>query len=98
MERRQSERFAAHCDAEVRYRSGRKMKLAVLDVSLGGCMVDARSWSIRPGEKVSIKLPGLAYQPAEVIWIEDRRAGIALEELLYEPTLVYIQSQMRQAA
>jgi hypothetical protein len=99
MERRQNQRFAAaNCHAEVRYRSGRKMKLAVLDISLGGCMVDARSWSIRADEAVSIKLPGLSYQPAKVIWIEDQRAGIALEELLYEPTLEFIQNQMQHAA
>ncbi len=98
IERRKNQRFAADCQAEVRYRSGRKMKLAVLDISLGGCMVDARTWSIRPEEEISIKLPGLSYQPAKVIWIEDQRAGIALEELLYEPTLEFIQSQGQQAA
>lgn len=90
MERRKNERFAAHYNAEVRYRSGQKLQLPVLDISLGGCMVDARSWTIRAEETVSIKLPGLAYQPAKVIWIEDERAGIAFEELLYEPTLEHL--------
>ena len=90
MERRQNERVAAHYNAEVRYRSGHKLHLPVLDISLGGCMVDARSWSIRPGEPVSVKLPGLNFQPAEVIWIEDQRAGIAFDEPLYEPTLEHL--------
>ncbi|MGQ7830000.1 PilZ domain-containing protein [Altererythrobacter sp. Z27] len=90
MERRQNDRFAANYSAEVRYRSGMKLQLPVLDISLGGCMVDARSWSIRPGEAVSVKLPGLGFQPAEVIWIEDQRAGIAFEEPLYEPTLEHL--------
>lgn len=90
MERRQNERQAAHYNAEVRYRSGQKLQLPVLDIGLGGCMVDARSWSVRSGESISIKLPGLAAQPATVIWIEDQRAGIAFEELLYEPTLEHL--------
>lgn len=90
MERRQNDRVTAHYDAEVRYRSGQKLKLPVLDISLGGCMVDARSWAIRPGEDIFIKLPGLASRPARVVWIEDRKAGIAFEELLYEPTLEHL--------
>jgi len=43
MERRQNNRHTAAYEAEVRYHSGRKLKLPVLDISLGGCMVDARS-------------------------------------------------------
>jgi len=53
-------------------------------------MVDARSWGVRPGESIFVRLPGLASQPATVIWIEDERAGIAFEELLYEPTLEHL--------
>lgn len=89
-ERRQNQRMAAGYEAEVLYRSGRKMQLPVLDISLGGCMVDARAWSIKPEENVSIKLPSLGFQPARVVWIEDQRAGIAFEELLYEPTLEHL--------
>ncbi len=92
MERRENDRFRAHYSAVVRYHSGRKLELPVLDISLGGCMVDARAWSIRPGEPVSIKLPGLNYQPAEVVWNEDERAGIAFEEPLYEPTLEHLNA------
>ncbi|TNE32552.1 MAG: PilZ domain-containing protein [Alphaproteobacteria bacterium] len=90
MERRQNERHTANYSAEVRYRSGQKMQLPVLDIGLGGCMVDARSWGVRPGESIFVRLPGLASQPATVIWIEDERAGIAFEELLYEPTLEHL--------
>ena len=91
-ERRKNQRVDAGYDAEVRYRSGNKMQLPVLDISLGGCMVDARSWAVKPEESVSIKLPGLNYQPARVVWIEDGRAGIVFEELLYEPTLEHLSS------
>jgi hypothetical protein len=98
MERRKAERFTAQYHAEVRFRSGQKLQLPVLDISLGGCMVDARSWSIRPGEQISVRLPGLGYQSAEVVWIEDQRAGIVFEEPLYEPTLEHLNSLSQLAA
>lgn len=98
MERRQNQRFEANYDAEVLYRSGRKMQLPVLDISLAGCMVDARAWSVKPDENVSIRLPGLNFQPAKVVWNEDGRAGVVFEELLYEPTLEHLTSLGRMAA
>lgn len=90
MKREKRDGLIPRYNAEVRYNSGRKLELPVLDISLGGCMVDARSWSIRPGEYLSIKLPGLGYRPAELIWIEEERAGIAFDEPLYEPTLEHL--------
>ncbi|MHA7820305.1 MAG: PilZ domain-containing protein [Erythrobacter sp.] len=73
--------------ATVRYRTRSKMQLPVLDINIGGCMVEARGWSVKPQERVSIQLPGLAFISAVVIWIEDQRAGLAFDESLYGPTL-----------
>ena len=98
MERRQNNRHTAAYESEVRYHSGRKLKLPVLDISLGGCMVDARSWSIREGEMISVKLPSLSWAAAKLVWIEDGKAGIAFEEMLYEPTLEHLNSLSRMAA
>ena len=81
-----------------RYRSGMTLDLPILEISAGGCMVDALSWSVRPDEAISIKLPGLGYQPATVVWIEGGRAGVAFEEALYEPTLQHIEAQLSLAA
>jgi hypothetical protein len=36
-------------------------------------------------------MDGLSYLPASVIWVEDDRAGIMFEELLYEPVLAELQ-------
>ena len=98
MERRQNNRHTAAYEAEVGYHSGRKLKLPVLDISLGGCMVDARSWSIREGEMISVKLLSLSWAAAALVWIEDSKAGIAFEEMLYEPTLEHLNSLSRMAA
>ena len=98
MERRQNNRYTSAYDAEVRYHNGRKLTLPVLDISLGGCMVDARSWSIREGELLSVKLPSLSWAPAKLVWIEDGKAGIAFDEMLYEPTLEHLNLLSRMAA
>ncbi len=62
--------------------------LAVLDLSPIGCMVERRAWTARAGDRLLVKLDGLSYQPASVIWVEDDKAGIMFESLLYEPVLM----------
>jgi len=72
-------------------RTGGVVELEVLDLSPIGCMVDRRAWSARVDDRVLIKLEGLSYLPASVIWVEDERAGIMFEELLYEPVLARLR-------
>lgn len=62
-------------------------ELRVIDISLAGCMVERRAWTFKPDERILIKLPGLEYQTANVIWSDEDHAGIAFENLLYEPVL-----------
>ena len=73
--------------ASVRYRVRSKMEMAVLDLAVGGCMVDARGWGAKADERVQVTLPGLNAITASVAWIEDDRAGLAFEEPLYGPVL-----------
>jgi hypothetical protein len=61
-------------------------------------MVDRRGWSAAPGDRTLMKLPGLSYQPATVIWVEDSKAGLTFEELLYEPVLAHLQQAIEPAA
>jgi hypothetical protein len=67
-----------------RSRRGNSADLEVLDLSIGGAMVEARGWAATPGERVLVTLPGLSAQPGELVWIEDGRAGIAFEQPLHE--------------
>lgn len=73
--------------ATVRYRSRSKMQMPVLDINIGGCMVEARGWAAKPQEHVMVKLPGLEAIGATVVWMEDQRAGLAFDDALYGPTL-----------
>lgn len=71
----------------VRFRSRSTITMKVLDINVGGCMVEARGWSAKPGDHVSVRLPGLEAIGAQVVWNEDQRAGIAFDEPLYGPVL-----------
>ena len=73
--------------ATVRYRIRSKMEMHVLDLSEGGCLLESRGWSVKPGERVLVRLPGLGEIGATIIWMEDRRAGLAFEEAVYGPVL-----------
>lgn len=67
-----------------RTRRGNSADLAVLDLSIGGAMVEAQGWSVEQGDRVLVTFPGLSAQPAELIWIEDGRAGFVFEQPLHE--------------
>ncbi|KLE32340.1 PilZ domain-containing protein [Aurantiacibacter luteus] len=67
-----------------RSRRGSSADLEVLDISIGGAMVESRGWTAEVGERVLVTLPGLSAQPAELVWKEDGRAGIAFEQPLHE--------------
>ncbi len=79
-------KLAEETELRIKCRSRRGMSadLVVLDLSIGGVMVEARGWSAAPEDRILVTLPGLSAQPAEVVWIEDGRAGIAFEQLLHE--------------
>ena len=84
--------------ARFRLRSGAKIDLQVLDISPIGCMVDRRSWSTQPEDRVLVQLEGLGFQPASVVWVEENRAGIAFEELMHEAVLERLKGSLARAA
>ncbi len=73
--------------ASVRFRMRSRMEMAVLDITEGGCMLDSRGWSVKPEERVLVKLRDLGEIGATVAWIEEGRAGLAFEEPLYGPVV-----------
>jgi len=80
--------------ASIRYRMQSRMDVDVLELNECGCMVDSRGWSVKPTERVLIRLPGLGEVGAEVIWLEDQRAGLAFEETLYSPIVESLLAQV----
>jgi len=84
--------------AKCRSKSGMKIELPVLDISPIGCMVDRLAWSAQPDDHILIQLEGLGFQPARVVWVEDDRAGIELEQLLHEAVLQKLKQSLARAA
>ena len=83
--------------ATIRFSTGGAQELEVLDLSHGGCMIDRRRAMAEPGSRVLVKLPGLAYQPGEVVWVEDAHAGIAFEQPLHEAVLDHLRTTLNLA-
>ncbi len=76
--------------ARCRTSSGMVNDIDVLDLSVAGCLVNKRLMRLVPEERVLIKLHGLGFLPANVVWTEDERAGLEFEEPLYEPVVDHL--------
>lgn len=77
-----------------RPRSGSKVQYEVLELTPGGCLIDARAWMPREGESISVWLDGLEPLSGTVVWAEDGKAGIAFEQLLHDA----VYSRLMQSA
>ena len=58
--------------------------VAVLDLSMAGCMVRTNGWLPREEQRVLVSLPNLANLPGKAIWVENGHAGILFDQLLNE--------------
>ncbi|MEO5708082.1 MAG: PilZ domain-containing protein [Alteraurantiacibacter sp.] len=73
-----------------RFKAGNTVDLDLLDLSPGGCLVDIKRWGGEVGERVLVKLPGLAFQPASIAWVDEEQAGIAFEQAMHEAVLDHL--------
>ena len=80
---------AGSLSAYCRARSTR-VRITILDISTTGCLLDLRTWGLKAGDRMLIKLPGLAYLPANLQWVEDGRGGLVFEQPLHEAVLRYL--------
>ena len=78
--------FIAKCRAG----NGSNFDLPVLDLSAGGCLVETGFRAFKVGERVLVRLPGLSAIPGEVVWIEDKTAGLAFESVLHGAVLEHL--------
>lgn len=56
----------------------------VLDLSLAGCLLDWRGWTLREEQSVLISFPTLANLPASVLWAEKERVALMFRQPLHE--------------
>jgi len=70
--------------ARIRSKGVEVGEIAVLDLSLAGCMVGTGLWRAREDQRVLVSLPNVPSLPGHVIWVENGRAGILFDQLLNE--------------
>jgi len=81
--------------ARLRKSSGSHCEIAVLDVSLAGCLFERRGLSLQVDERVLIRLGELSFMPGTVVWIEEQEVGLVFEAELYEPVLEHLKRAFR---
>lgn len=86
-----------HLTAQCRTRTGGVHQIHILDLSAAGCLVERRMVRMDERDRLLIKLPGLAYLAASVVWIEEDQAGLLFEEPLYAPVLEHLQHRFVEA-
>ena len=77
--------------AKFRAANGSMLDLPVLDISAAGCLVQRTFRALHEGERVLIRLPGLTFMPAQVVWVEETTAGITFEHALHEAILAHLK-------
>ena len=73
-----------------RTRSGFRDDVVITDLSTGGCRIESRSTTLRPGDLVLVRPEGLEGQPGVVCWVERNCVGIKFERPLYGPVVEHI--------
>ena len=74
----------AQMSARIRSKGVEVPGVEVLDLSLAGCMVRTGVWLPREEQRVFVSLPNIANLPAQVLWVENGRAGVLFDQLLSE--------------
>lgn len=83
--------------AQCRLKSGTVSGIIVLDISIAGCMIDRGSLSFQPEQELRIRLPGLEFVSARVLWVDGDKAGLAFHRPLYEPVLNHLLKAVGKA-
>ena len=82
--------------AKIRNARGGMTDLVIQDLSAAGCMIDPRGVGLCVDDRVLVKLEGLEFIPACVLWIEDNKAGIAFERAIHETVFEHLSSRLLQ--
>ena len=76
--------------AQCRTPRGGMNEVHILDLSEVGCLIDKRMIPMSEGDRILIKMEGLAFLPSSVLWVEENDAGLAFEQPLYGPVLEHL--------
>ena len=83
--------------AKLRNTRGGMTDVPVLDLSAAGCMVYTRGTGLREDDRILVKMEGLEFMPANVLWIENDKAGIAFERVMHETIYEHLRLRVPSA-
>ena len=90
-DRPESKRDQRHLPAQLRSRTGRVNQIRIVDLSIAGCLLERQALTLDVGDAVLVRLPGLSYCRAVVVWCEDETAALAFDEILHDAIFEHLQ-------
>jgi hypothetical protein len=82
-DQRRFARHSVHVSAGLGAPDRPSSPVTVVDLSTHGCGIEIDS-HLEAGARVWIALPGLEPWPSRVMWLQDRRAGLAFDRSLHQ--------------
>lgn len=84
--------FDRYLPAHLRLRTGRVNEVRIVDLSIAGCLIERQAMALCQGDSLLVRLPGLSYMRATVVWIEDYVAALELEETLHDAVYEHLRA------
>lgn len=94
---RRDERITVEITAQMRTGTGLRDRALVLNLSLGGCCIQADTLFLSTGQRVVVRPDGLEGIPATVRWTEGQSAGLEFLTPLYAPVFDHVVQRNRPA-
>jgi hypothetical protein len=89
---RRAERLGVTIKAGLREHGATKFEVKVIDLSMSGFRCET-SFTLRPGNRVWLTIPGLSGLEATVAWRDGFRYGCAFVQRLHPAVLLHIDRQ-----
>ena len=84
-------RFDRYLPALLRSRTGRVNQIRIVDLSIAGCLIERQAMALGIEDGVLVRLPGLSYSRAVVVWVEDGIAALSFDEVLHDAIFEHLQ-------
>lgn len=84
-----------HLPAQLRSKLGRVNQVRIVDLSIAGCLIERQAMAFAVDDAVLVRLPGLSFSRAVVVWVEDGIAALAFDEILHDAIFEHLQHSFR---
>ena len=67
-----------------------RLEIDVFEISTHSCLLDLRAWRLKQNERIMIKLPGLTWIGATILWVYNGLGGVIFEQPLHVAVLNHL--------